>query len=749
MKRPPATPGDDDPLPAQPGFERFLLDQVEAAVVSTDAGGLITTWNRFAEELLGHPAEKALGASFVELLVAGDEREVIRGILESLASGDSWQGEVDVVANDGGTIPVRMRASPLFDPSGAFVGTASVLVDITEFRRVDRRRAAQYAVSRVLAEAETLADATPRLLEAVGLSLEWEVGAIWVIDPRHEHLRCVDTWVAPLSKVSEFVELSRETTFEPGAGLPGRVWSSGEPTWIADVALDDNFPRGLAAAREGLHGALAFPILLGGEVLGVLEFFSKEIREPDHDLLAMMSSIGSQLGLFIERRVAEEERLQLLSAEEAALEQAERTREQLEFLAEAGAVLTSSLDYGKTMNKLVKLAVPRIAHWCSVEILEEGEIRPVAVAHADPALVDRTWELRRRWRAAPGSPIGPAEVIRTGTSQLFERISDDELREAARDDEHLEMMRALGFSAAMIVPLRARGRTFGAVTFISSDPGRTYGSADLALAEGLAERAAQAADNARLYQERARVARALQQSLLPQRLPRLEWMEIAARYRAAGEVEVGGDFYDVFEAADGAWFAAIGDVQGKGPEAAAVTGLARYTIRAAAVTERVPSRILRTLNQAILNEWTDRFATVSLARIRRSRRGAELAVSCGGHPLPYVLRSSGELETAECKGNLLGAFEEVQLSDHGIKLRPGDAVVMYTDGVTEEHKGKRVFGEDRLVALLRELVGSDAETIAGRIEQAVLDFGEPEPRDDMAVLVLRLPPLVAESAQPV
>jgi serine phosphatase RsbU (regulator of sigma subunit) len=245
------------------------------------------------------------------------------------------------------------------------------------------------------------------------------------------------------------------------------------------------------------------------------------------------------------------------------------------------------------------------------------------------------------------------------------------------------------------------------------------------------------------------VARALQQSLLPQQLPRLGWIEIAARYRAAGEGEVGGDFYDVFEASDGAWFAVIGDVQGKGPEAAAVTGLARYTIRAAAVTEHEPSRILATLNQAILREWTDRFATAALLRVQRTERGAQVAVSCGGHPVPFVLRASGAVETAECKGNLLGAFAEVELRDHLLELGPGDALVMYTDGVTEEHAGNRVFGEDRLASLLRELGGSDADTIAGRIEQAVLDFGEPEPRDDMAVLALRLPPAVASRPEAV
>src|SRR2546430_1245067 len=190
-------------------------------------------------------------------------------------------------------------------------------------------------------------------------------------------------------------------------------------------------------------------------------------------------------------------------------------------------------------------------------------------------------------------------------------------REApGRDGEHLALLRGLGFESAMVVPLTARGRTFGAITFVSSESGRTYEPEDLALAEALASRAAQAVDNARLYQERAHVARALQQSLLPQRFPRIEWCEVGARYRAAGEGEVGGDFYDLFESSDRAFFAVIGDVQGKGPEAAALTGLCRYTIRAAASSERNPSRILRTLNQAILREATERFATVALLRMQ-------------------------------------------------------------------------------------------------------------------------------------
>ena len=211
---------------------------------------------------------------------------------------------------------------------------------------------------------------------------------------------------------------------------------------------------------------------------------------------------------------------------------------------------------------------------------------------------------------------------------------------------------------------------------------------------------------------------------------------------------MGGDFYDVFQTSDGACYAAIGDVQGKGPEAAAVTGLARYTIRAVATSERNPSRILRTLNQTLLNEGTDRFATVALARLQTTNGSAQLFVSCGGHPLPYVIRATGEVETAECQGSLLGVFPEPELRDYTGELGPGDAVIFYTDGVTEERAGDEVFGEDHLLPLLRECVGLDADAVAGRIEQAVLDFRAEEPRDDMAILVLRfVPSRVARPAQ--
>ena len=170
-----------------------------------------------------------------------------------------------------------------------------------------RRLAAEYATTRALAESGRLAEATPRILEAICTTLGWEHGALWQVDRHADRLRCVEIWRPSASAFDEFEASSRTMTFEKGIGLPGRVWASGRPEFIHDVVHDSNFPRAPIAAREGLHAAFGFPISIGNDLVGVMEFFSREIREPDTELLDMLGAIGSQIGQFIERRRAEEE----------------------------------------------------------------------------------------------------------------------------------------------------------------------------------------------------------------------------------------------------------------------------------------------------------------------------------------------------------------------------------------------------------------------------------------------------------
>jgi two-component system, sensor histidine kinase and response regulator len=179
--------------------------------------------------------------------------------------------------------------------------------DRTGPTRAERRLAAQYETARAVAESTTLAEATPKVLLAICQALGWEHAALWNVDRKAGLLRCVETCHVPTLPFKEFEAASRRITFASGVGLPGRVWASGKPVWIPDVVRDSNFPRAAVAAREGLHAAFGFPILLGTEILAVMEFFSREIRQPDDDLLRMLAAVGSQLGLLIERKRAEEE----------------------------------------------------------------------------------------------------------------------------------------------------------------------------------------------------------------------------------------------------------------------------------------------------------------------------------------------------------------------------------------------------------------------------------------------------------
>jgi signal transduction histidine kinase len=178
--------------------------------------------------------------------------------------------------------------------------------DITERKRAEQRLMAQHTVTQMLAEAATLEEVTPKILQAVGEFLLWDLGALWSVDRQAGVLRCVEVWHKASVEVPQFVAISRASTFMSGIGLPGRVWSSRAPVYIPNVVHNANFPRASIAAREGLHAAFGFPILLGGDVLGVIEFFSHERRPPDQDLLHMMVTIGSQIGQFTERRRAEE-----------------------------------------------------------------------------------------------------------------------------------------------------------------------------------------------------------------------------------------------------------------------------------------------------------------------------------------------------------------------------------------------------------------------------------------------------------
>jgi serine phosphatase RsbU (regulator of sigma subunit) len=260
-------------------------------------------------------------------------------------------------------------------------------------------------------------------------------------------------------------------------------------------------------------------------------------------------------------------------------------------------------------------------------------------------------------------------------------------------------------------------------------------------AKRLADRAALALNNARLHEQQTHIASVLQHSLLPRSLPRIRGFEASSRFLAAGEAyEVGGDFYDVFRSGSGTWTAVIGDVCGKGPEAASLTALARYTVRTASSPESSPSEVLRTLHESISSEHSDlRFCTAALARIQTPSNGqgeARLTVALGGHPLPMILRRDGRVHPIGEPGTLLGALPSPVLADVDAVLGVGDALILYTDGILDVGDRTKSDDPEWLTKQLAKVAGKSADEIAEALAQAAVKRHGGEPRDDIAILVL-------------
>ncbi|MEN3282336.1 MAG: hypothetical protein V7607_3476 [Solirubrobacteraceae bacterium] len=417
---------------------------------------------------------------------------------------------------------------------------------------------------------------------------------------------------------------------------------------------------------------------------------------------------------------------------------ARRVERQQRFLSAASKLVSSSLDIDVTVDKVAWAAVPEIADWCSVDMPDErGVLRRVAIAagEGERAIVERALD---GVRVDPGDADHP---LRSGRSLLAADFDDEVLRAwAGGDAAGAAALLASRTRSAMVVPMTAGDRVTGLITLGTSHSMRRLGEEELALAEELGRRAGIAVENARLHETRSYIATTLQRSLLPPRLPTVPGLTVAARFRAAGEAsDVGGDFYDLFPSGD-AWMVVVGDVTGKGPAAAAITSLARYTMRTAAMYERSPAAVLARLNEALsVDPERRQLCTAVCARIEPGDDGTLVAtVARGGHPPPFLVAASGGTEAVGTPGPLLGAFEESTWEERVVEAGPGDALVFYTDGVTDTRgEDGELFGQDRLEELLDTAAALDADELASRIDGAVQAFERGQQRDDVAMLVVR------------
>jgi GAF domain-containing protein len=471
------------------------------------------------------------------------------------------------------------------------------------------------------------------------------------------------------------------------------------------------------------------PLTVEGRPFGALSLSFDGRREFDFEERAFLSAAAQQAAQTLERaRLFEAERM---------------AAERLSFLAEASELLARSLDPDDTLRGLADLAVDRIADWCEIELLDEsGGLRNVAVAHSDSDRIALVQGLRARYPIEESAETGVANVVRSGVSELYPEVTDELLADTARDEEHLRLIRELGIVSVMIVPLRARGRTLGALSLVSGESGRRFDGGDLALAEDLAHRAALAIDNSLLFRREHEAAVILQRALLPESLPRVPGLVFAARYEPAGPgLEVGGDWYEVVPRDDGTVGIMIGDVAGRGIRAASTMGRLRPALRGFVADGHPPAEVMRRLDALIKEAEHPELTTVFHLDYDPATGIGEYVRA--GHP-PAMLRfADGHVEELRGTGTPpLGILSEIEFAVNRVEIPPGSLLLLYTDGLIER-RGDDLSGS--LERLKRSLAGCPTGAVAC-LDELAREWEIGHVPDDVAMLAMAVGEPAASAA---
>ena len=652
-----------------------------------------------------------------------DRDEVEATVRRSLSTGGRHRVEHRVVWPDGSLHWIEGWGRALLDVAGRSVGLVGVSHDVTERRRDEFRLRQLQKVTSALGRARTVREVGRVAVDEVLAATDALASTLLLVDHDNAEIRLIESSLPD-------VELPGWQNIDLDSPLIGaEAIRTGE---MVIRPVEEAQGPSTEVARMTERGettqVVALPLGPGDRVLGAVVIALAAFDADDEASRKHLLTLGAQLGQALDRAIRHERELI----------EAARTK----LLDDASSLLGRSLDSPRAIGQVARAAVPGFADWCIVELLDDhGELQLLAVAHADPDKVELARRLRTEYPPDPDSPRGAPAVVRSGKSELIRTIPGELIEEVTREHPELEaVIRELRLTSAMTVPLIARGKIFGAMSLVWGESERHYDERDLVFAEELARRAAYAIDNARLYGNERTVVETLQASLRPPELPVIAGLDLASAYRPGGaHGEVAGDFYDVFALKEDSWLAVVGDVCGKGVPAAAVMALARYTLRAAALSRTRPSTILATLNEALLRSSLDRYCTACVVRLDEpSQRGEpfRLTVCAAGHPPPLIVKD-GAASYVEARGTLLGIFDEPTLDDVTLELEPGASLVLYTDGVTEQRRAGELFGDRRLLAVAEDLAGADTARLTRGILEAVSTFRPGPPADDIAILALR------------
>ncbi|GAB2976916.1 SpoIIE family protein phosphatase [Streptomyces pseudoechinosporeus] len=717
--------------------------RVRVAVVQIDRAGAISAWSEDAEELFGYAAEQVIGKPLTDLAAWPHTPGTSTGIAEALQLS-RWEGSYGLRGANGRVTPVYASHLRVRDTGGE-PSTVCLLVR-------DHERAVLQTPLRVpAADSATHSEggqATDPFEVFIGSPAPDDLdGLLQRTVERARDMLDGDSAFLLLATDDETELEVRASTGLPSARQrfarvpveagPGRYGSARMPAVHDDLtAVPGAVPL---LSGTGMRSVVTVPLKVEGRLTGSLGVAAESPARYSNEEALRLQFAADRIALAVESaRLGELERLR---------------RGSLSFLVEASDLLAGTLDRDQTLALMAQMTVPTLATWCAVYTIADQASDPYLsyVLHEDEERIDGLKALLSKIAPPDPVPTPGARVWSAPAEAAHEAALRTSMRSLGRG-EPATVSSGIGTTLAtasavggetVVLPLVARNRVIGMLT-LGKPTDEHFRQEILELAEDLSRRAALALDNSRLYSERMAISQSLQRSLLPPELPVIEGVEVEVIYRAAGEGnEVGGDFYDVFPIRDGAYGFAIGDVCGTGPEAAAVTGLARHALRLLAREGFGGPAVLERLNSAILDEGArSRFLTLLYGELWPQEDGsAVLKIVCAGHPLPLRLRQDGTVEPAAEPQPLLGVMDDLELYEQTVTLDPGDVLLCVTDGVTERREGTRMLGDDGLTDVLTTCTGLTAGAVAARIMRAVERFASDAPSDDMAILAMRVPGL--------
>ncbi len=719
------------PLPPRPSWPELglhtVLGGLRDAAVATDEHGRIHYANAAAEELMGWPVGSLTGRSILDL-VPQSLADPLRAGFENFVhfqTGDLVGRRLPALLHraDGSEIDTELVLSVFDHPQAG-----SMVVGI--FRPHDERELQRWAevtseLLEILADAPLEEPPAERLLSTLGRRLGWDVTALWSADLQ-QGLVCHAVWTSTPATTPAFAREKPDDPTGGSEGLPRWVIEHGEPLWVNDLLADRRF-RTDALAHDGLRSAYAFPIRYHGACVGVVEMLSRDLRERDPSVVELLAAVGGQLGELLHATAQATERRLLL-------DQLLEARRRNEFLLLAAQVLSEVVDYGEMVQRLAQVAVPVLADLCLIDIEdEEGNFCRMAAWHADPKKRELTEELKKSFPPDRAGDHPIMQVMRSGRSMWSAHMDDAFLLATSRTERQFSILKTLGFTSYMTVPLRQRDdAVLGTLTLVSAGSGRRFSEKDLGLAEQMAKQVGSVVSRARAYDRERRISHELQRNLLPDAIPSIHGWEVAARYLpAAVGVEVGGDWYDVVPITDSLVALVVGDVQGHDLGAAKIMSRHRHTLELLVREEQSPGKALERLNQFCLLGSEQRLATALIGVLDRS--SGTITFSSAGHPPPLHVDGDKALELPVPPGPPLGV-QRCRYKDHTFKLDDG-CLVMFTDGLVERRGSFLDERFGKLEMSLRAAPSSEPDVVADFVIEAMTS--DERSSDDIVVLTAR------------